>query len=101
MVMIKVHKAYRRIVAVSDPDLLGKKFVEGKMQIDVNKDFFSGEEFNEDETMEILKAEVAEDSTFNFVGKKAVEVGKKVGIIGKNKEAVIIVKGIPAALSLL
>ena len=101
MIRVKIHSAYRRTVAISDSELLGKKFAEGQLQIEVSKDFFDGKEVNEEELTRILKEEQGEDSTFNFVGNKSVAMGIRAGIIGKGKESVIKIQGIPTALSLL
>ncbi len=101
MLRIKIHDAYRRIVAVSDPELLGKVFTDGKIQIDVNKDYYGGDEVSEEKADQILRAEKAEDSTFSFVGKNAVKAGIKAGIISNDGKSIITVKGIPHALSLL
>lgn len=99
--MVKVHKAYRRIIAVCDKELLGKKFVEGKMQLDVAKDFYDGEEMEEIKVINLLKREKEDDSTFNLVGKYSVEAGKKAGIVSNEKGAVLSVQKIPFALSLI
>ena len=101
MLRLKIHKAYRRIVAVSDPELLGKRFAEDKLQLEIKEDFYGGELLEEERVLKILTAENADDSTFNFAGKKSVEAGRKAGIIGKGKKSVIIIQGIPHAISLL
>ena len=101
MLRIKIHNAYRRIIAVSDPELLGKVFSDGKIQIDVSKDYYGGEELEDKKAMQIIMAENADDSTFSFVGKNAVKAGIKIGIIANNKKSIITVQGVPHALSLL
>ena len=37
---IKVHDSYRKIVALSDVELLGKTFAEGIKQIEIRANFF-------------------------------------------------------------
>ena len=65
---VKIHESYRKVVAVCDSELVGKKFEEGKMQLDVRENFYNGEEVDEEKLMEILQRELAEDATFNIVG---------------------------------
>ncbi|PIU75660.1 DUF424 domain-containing protein [Candidatus Pacearchaeota archaeon CG06_land_8_20_14_3_00_35_12] len=96
---VKIHEAYRKTVAVCDAELLGKRFEEGKKQLDVSKEFYGSEKKNEKEVLEILKDAALDDSTFNLVGKKAVAAGIKSGLI--SEDGVMEIKGIPYALSLL
>lgn len=100
-VRIKVHNAYRKIVAISDVDLLGKKFIEGNRQIDVDKNFYDGEEVEEDRAMEIIRAENYDDSTFNIVGDYSVKLAIKMGLIEDNQKSILKIKGVPLALGLL
>ena len=100
MIKIKFHEAYRKIVAVCDSDLVGKKFTEGKLQLDIKESFYSGDEVkDEKEALELLRCAQVDDATFNFVGKKSIEIGLKAGVIGK--EGIIKVQGIPHAMGLL
>lgn len=96
--LIKIHEAYRRIVAVCDAELLGRRFEQGKMQLEVKEDFYNGEKKTEAEVIEILRIEGTEDATFNLVGKKAVNAGIRAGII--NKGGIIKIRGVPHALGL-
>ncbi len=93
----KIHKTFdgRNVLAVCDSDLLGKKFEEKDLQIDLNSAFYKGEEKSEKEILELFK----KASTINLVGKKSVELGIKAGII--DKEKVIKIKGVPHAQVLL
>ena len=100
-VRIKIHNAYRKIIAVSDVELLGKKFIEGNRQIDVDKNFYGGDEVEEDKALQIMKAEYYDDSTFSIVGKNSIRLGVKAGIIAESKESVFTVDGVPCALGLL
>jgi uncharacterized protein len=96
---VKVIKSKRDIVAVCDSDLIGKKFEEGKMQLDVKENFFSGEEMNEEETIKVLEKMADEDATFNIIGEKSIEAALKSGII--SEESVCEIQGIPFVLILL
>ncbi len=98
-ILVKVHESYRKIVAICDSELLGKRFEEGKRQLDVKKDFFDGEKKKEDEVIRIIRHEKADDASFNIVGKKSVDAALKAGLIDKN--GIMKIQGIPFALSLL
>jgi len=97
--LVKIHKSYRQVVAICDSELLGKYFEQGQRILDVKESFFSGEEKDEKETIDIMKDMAREDATFNIIGKESCNAGLKAGIIGK--EGVIKVQGIPFALVLL
>lgn len=101
MISIKVHNAYRRIVAISDADLIDKKFVEDNRQLDLNKDFYEGDKVSEEKAIEIIKIEDAEDATFNIVGEKSIQAAIKAGIIKEEEGAIIKIQNIPHALGLL
>jgi len=97
--LIKIIKDYRTIVAICDSELLGKKFEEGKFQLDLTGSFFKGEEKSEEEIIKIMQDMKKEDATFNIVGEKSIQAGIKVGII--STKSVKKIKEIPFALVLL
>ena len=72
MILIRIIKSYRDVVAICDSDLLGKRFEQGKFQLDVKESFFKGEETDEEKAIEIMKDMSKEDATFNIVGKKSI-----------------------------
>ncbi len=89
---VKIHKTEsREIIAVCDKELVGKKFINGEMQLDISERFYKGEEKSEEEIIKILK----NCSCANLVGEKSVRLGIKIGIISKDN--VIKIKGIPHA----
>jgi hypothetical protein len=98
---IKIHNAYRNIVALADAALIGKKFIEDKtgMQIDVKESFYNGEEISEDKAVRMMKIANSDDATFNIVGERAIECALKAGVI--DKSGIIKIKGIPHALGLM
>ena len=97
--IINVIKSYRDVVAACDKELLGKKFEEGKFQLDVKESFYKGEETTEEKAIEIMRNMSKEDSTFNIVGEKSVATAIKAGVI--DEISVGKIKGIPFALILL
>ncbi len=99
-VYLKIHEAYRKIVSLCDKELLGKKFEEKNLQLDINPKFYEGDiKSNEEELIELLKDEEKEDSCFNIVGENSCDIAIKAGIIDKN--AIIQIQGIKHALGLL
>lgn len=96
---VKLHKSYRAVVAICDSDLIGKKFEEGIKQLDIRENFYKGEEMSYKETIELMRREYKEDSTFNIVGKESVKAAEEAGLI--NKKFVKKIKGIPYVLVLV
>jgi hypothetical protein len=79
------------LVAVCDTDVIGKKICEGKVVLDVSKDFYGGDLVTPEAAEDILKnATIA-----NLVGKEAVRCGINAGRV--HEDAVIYVCGIPHA----
>jgi uncharacterized protein len=96
---IKVHQAYRSVVAVCDSDLIGKKFEEGRAVLDVRDDFYRGEEKGEDEIASTIVDMAKEDATFNIIGKDSIKIALEVGLI--SEEGTKTIQGVPYALVLL
>jgi hypothetical protein len=97
--LIKIHNSYRRIVAICDNELVGKKLEEGQRVIDIRESFYKGEEKNEEEILNILEEYSGDDATFNIVGENSVKIALKSGLI--QPEGVVKIQGIPVALVLL
>lgn len=97
--LIKIIRAQRDIVAVCDSNLIGKKFEQGKFQLDLTGSFFKGNEVPKKEVIKIMQDMKKEDSTFNIVGKESTTTAIKAGII--TKECVKKIQGVPFALVLL
>ena len=94
----KIHKSYRDVVGICDKELLGKRFEEGKFQLDVKESFFKDKELTSEQAQELFLYMSAEDATFNIIGKKSTDMALKVGVI--NKEGINTIDGIPFALIL-
>lgn len=99
MVLVKIIKTYRDVIAICDSDLLGKKFEQGKFQLDVKESFFKGDETNQEKAIEIMQNMEKEDATFNIIGKESIEIALKAGII--KQEGIGKIQGIPFALVLV
>jgi hypothetical protein len=89
----KLHKSRdnKIVVAVCDSELAGKKFEEGKLQLDMTSDFFKGEEKDDAAVGDLIR----NADSVNLVGEKAVSLGIQEGVI--EKEHVKKIAGIPYA----
>ena len=96
---IKIIKSQRNIVAVCDSELIGKKFEEGKLQIDVKENFFKGEEVDEKKAIKIMEKEAEDDATYYIVGEKSIHAALEAGVI--DEQGIIKIQGIPVSLVLL
>ena len=96
---VKIINSSRNIVAICDSNLIGKKFEEGKFQLDIKENFYKGEEILEEQVIDIIQKMSKEDSTFNIVGEKSVNCALKTGII--SQEGIKKIQGIPFAMVFL
>ncbi|MBD3313360.1 DUF424 family protein [Candidatus Woesearchaeota archaeon] len=98
MMIVKIHKCPdgRKVIAVCDPDVLGKKFEKGELQLDLTTDFYKGEEKDKDE----LLAEIRKGScNVNIAGKKSVAFFVESKII--EEDNIIEVDGVPHAQAVI
>ncbi|VVB69138.1 Uncharacterised protein [uncultured archaeon] len=88
-------KTYRHgaevLIAVCDIDILGKKFAEGHLQIEVSSDFFGRELASESQVESALYGA----TMANLVGCRAVEHAIRLGLV--ERENVLSIEGIPCA----
>jgi len=97
--LVKIQQSCRYIVAICDSNLIGKRFEEGKLQLDVKESFYKGEEKTKEQVLHIIKKMAAEDATFNIVGKESIQTAIESELI--SEENVGKIHGIPFALVLL
>jgi len=92
MISIKIYKRGKDLlVGACDEKLLGKKFEDGKFQIEVKRDFYDGERITSKALIKLL-----EDATIaNLVGKETIKCAIKAGVV--DPECIIEIKGIPHA----
>jgi uncharacterized protein len=89
---LKVHRQGAEVlIAVCDSDLVGKKFAEGRLRLEVSKDFF-GEEMASPEEVE---AALRSATIANFVGCCAVEQAICLGYV--ERENVLSIDGVLCA----
>src|SRR3989338_518042 len=95
--IVKIHKLSdgRVMLAICDLDLLGKKFEEGKLQLDLSSDFYRGEEMDDEKILSYI------DRTYiiNLVGEESVDFGIRNKLI--EKKSIIVIKGVPHAQAIL
>lgn len=96
---INIIKSYRDIVAICDSELIGKKFEENNLQLDIKETFYKGEKVSEEKAVQIIQNMAKEDATFNIVGEKSIKTAIKAGII--SQEGIKKIHGIPFALILI
>ncbi len=88
----KVHRSQGKIIlAMCDNNILGRKFEEKGLQLDLTSDFYNGKEEPEERLNLLIKAA----SILNFVGKESVSYGIKQGVVDRGNVGKI--KGIPHA----
>ena len=80
------------IVAVCDEELIGKKFSENDLSLNVNERFYKGELSDDGKILEALR----EARNINIVGKNAVKLALKSGII--EEDNIIKINDIPHAI---
>jgi len=92
MFSIKIFKQGDDIViGACDEHLLGKKFRDGKFQIDVAKNFYGGERVDKKKLEQfLLDATIA-----NLVGQETVKLAVDLGLV--NPECILKIKGVPHA----
>ncbi len=82
-------------MAICDQKLIGKKFEEKSLQLDLTSDFYNGEEKSEKE----IKKIIYDAYIVNMVGENSVALGLNLGII--LKENIIYTKKVPHAQAIL
>ena len=94
--IIKVHKKDNRILAVAvDSGLLGKKFEEGDLQLDLTRDFYNGEEMDDARAGDIIRnADIV-----HLIGENAIKLGISEGVI--EEKNIIRIQGIPHAQAIV
>ncbi|MBT3836100.1 DUF424 family protein [Candidatus Woesearchaeota archaeon] len=79
------------LLVVTDSDLIGKKFEEERVQLDLMQDFYKGDEMNKEEVKILLQR----SRHAHFTGKESVAVGVELDLI--NPERILYVEGVPHA----
>jgi hypothetical protein len=92
MISIKKYKqGSDLLIGACDENLIGKKFEEGRFQINVKKDFYDGERI----TPKVLKKFLEDATIANLVGEKTVNCAIESGLV--DPDSVLKIKGVPHA----
>jgi len=92
MISIKIYRQGKDLlIGACDEQLIGKKFEDGKFQIDVSKEFYDGQRIK----AEALKKYLIEATIANLVGKETIKCAIDLGLI--DSDCIIKIKGIPHA----
>ena len=92
MISIKMYKqGDDLVIGACDEELLGKRFSEGKLQIDVTKKFYEGERI----TLKTLERFLLDATIANLVGKQTVDCAIRLGLV--DPDCILKIKGIPHA----
>jgi len=90
--IVKIHKnGDKKIIAICDSDLIGKKFEQGKLQLDLTSDFYKGDEKPESDIARLIKSA----HILNLVGKNSVSLAIKEKML--DEKNIIKIKNIPHA----
>jgi len=83
---VKIHTSAgsRKIIAICDKDLLGKKVEEGRLQLDINEHFYKGEKKTKKEIVPLLKGSFI----LNLTGENVItsDVNLFIASIGGHKD---------------
>ncbi len=92
MISIKIFKqGDDLVIGACDEELLGKKFIDGKFQIDVSKHFYDGDRIDK----KTLEKYLCDATIANLVGKETVACAIKLGLV--NPDCILKIKGVPHA----
>jgi hypothetical protein len=92
--IVKVHNIEGKIVlAICDKDLVGKKFSDSILQLDLSSSFYKGKDMSEKELSSLIK----KAHILNIVGDKSVNYAIKKGFVSN----VIKIKNIPHAQAVI
>lgn len=93
---VKIHESYRKIVAICDPELVGKVFKEGNFILELNKKFYEGEKMTEEEVLNLISFLEKDYPSYNIVGERAVKICLKANLI--SREGIKKIAKIPHAM---
>jgi len=90
--IVKIHQGpHGAVLVVTDSDLIGKRFEEGKIQLDLKAKFYAGEEKHEEEIKKLVQGAYV----LHLTGEKTVKLFLKWGLI--EEEKVLVVNRVPHA----
>jgi uncharacterized protein len=93
---LKIHRSGREVIAaICDCDLMGRKFCEGPLRVEIHAGFFGEDKASAKEVEEALsKATIA-----NLIGEQSVDQAIRLGYV--SHENVLLIQGVPCAQMVL
>lgn len=91
MIVSKKESKEGLLIVVTDSDLIGSKFEEGNLQLDLTKEFYSGSEMSKEEVKRLLSSA----RHVHLTGKEAVAIGIEMDLIVSDR--ILYVDKIPHA----
>jgi hypothetical protein len=92
MIWIKVYNTQGEVLlAACDDGLLGKRFEEGELQLEVSESFYGGERVTKDDFAQRLRTA----TIVNIVGREAVEIAADLGML--DSSCLLEIAGVPHA----
>ena len=89
LIVAEKHGPNGLLLVVTDKDILGKQFEEGKVWLDLTQKFYEGEERDK----EYIKQKIEDARDLHFTGKEAVAVLVEMDLI--DAERIMWVQGVP------
>ena len=90
--VVKTHQGpHGVILVVSDKEILGKKFEDGKLQLDLTKEFYQGEETAEEKVKNLARGAYI----LHLTGEKTINLFVDLGLVDSDK--ILIIDKIPHA----
>lgn len=91
-ILVKKHVANQKLVlAVCDASLIGKRFEEGDLQLDLTSDFYMGRVEGNEKIVKLMESA----NIINIVGQESVDLALKSNILSKS--SVVKIKNVPHA----
>ena len=90
-VVAKKQSQFGLLIVVTDADIIGKKFEEERLQLDLTKKFYQGEPKNKEEVKEIMM----KARHLHLTGKGAVAIGVEMELV--NPKKIIFIDKVPHA----
>lgn len=90
-IVSKKQSQFGLLVVVTDSEIVGKKFEEGRLQLDLTKKFYLGEKKNKEEVKQMMITA----RHLHLTGKDAVAIGVEMDLVDPKK--IIFVDKIPHA----
>ena len=79
------------LLVVTDSEIIGKKFEDGRLQLDLTKKFYQGDVMTKEE----IKRWIQKSRYLHLTGKHSVAIGIEINLVDPKK--IIYVKNIPHA----